>query len=247
MQLLVSVRNAAEALAALSGGADIIDLKEPTAGPLGMVDLSHQQDIFAAVTNTNNVRCPPCSMALGEVADWATKNVAALPALRFAKLGLAGLRQVPEWPNQWTALRSQFDARAHQKIGWIAVSYVDDVAAQSPTPEQVVQQALQTGCCGVLFDTWDKSAGNLWSHLHRDELIRFVELAHAGGLLVAVAGRLQSADIPAAQQTGADIFAVRSAACRSGRRTNAVDVAHVMRLRERICSSLPACDSPAAT
>ncbi|MEX0885938.1 MAG: (5-formylfuran-3-yl)methyl phosphate synthase, partial [Phycisphaeraceae bacterium] len=33
--LLVSVRNVAEARAAMAGGADVIDIKEPAAGALG--------------------------------------------------------------------------------------------------------------------------------------------------------------------------------------------------------------------
>ena len=38
MRLLVSVRSAAEVAAALAGGADIIDAKEPSRGGLGAVD-----------------------------------------------------------------------------------------------------------------------------------------------------------------------------------------------------------------
>ncbi|MGH8059229.1 MAG: (5-formylfuran-3-yl)methyl phosphate synthase, partial [Candidatus Entotheonellia bacterium] len=34
-RLLASVRDAAEARAALQGGADVLDAKEPSAGPLG--------------------------------------------------------------------------------------------------------------------------------------------------------------------------------------------------------------------
>jgi len=37
MRLLVSVRDASEARAALAGGAGIIDAKEPLNGPLGAV------------------------------------------------------------------------------------------------------------------------------------------------------------------------------------------------------------------
>ena len=36
--LLVSVRSAAEALSALAGGADVIDVKEPNRGSLGAAD-----------------------------------------------------------------------------------------------------------------------------------------------------------------------------------------------------------------
>ena len=35
-RLLVSVRSADEAEAAIAGGADVIDVKEPSHGPLGM-------------------------------------------------------------------------------------------------------------------------------------------------------------------------------------------------------------------
>ena len=38
-QLLVSVRTPQEALDALSGGAGILDIKEPSHGPLGMAGL----------------------------------------------------------------------------------------------------------------------------------------------------------------------------------------------------------------
>ena len=38
VRLLVSVRNASEARAAINGGADVIDIKEPDHGPLGMAD-----------------------------------------------------------------------------------------------------------------------------------------------------------------------------------------------------------------
>ena len=38
MRLLVSVRSAAEAVAALDGAAHIVDAKEPARGPLGAVE-----------------------------------------------------------------------------------------------------------------------------------------------------------------------------------------------------------------
>jgi (5-formylfuran-3-yl)methyl phosphate synthase len=55
--------------------------------------------------------------------------------------------------------------------------------------------------------------------------------AHAAGLEVALAGALRAADVPAIRATGADIAGVRSAACRDGRRTGALDPARIRRLR----------------
>ena len=47
MQLLVSVTDAIEAAAALDGGADIIDAKDPASGALGAVTVDVFRDIHA--------------------------------------------------------------------------------------------------------------------------------------------------------------------------------------------------------
>ena len=48
-RLLVSVRNADEAIAALAGGAHVIDVKEPERGSLGAADTSAIAEIVLAV------------------------------------------------------------------------------------------------------------------------------------------------------------------------------------------------------
>ena len=48
MQLLVSVADAADAVAAIEGGADIIDAKDPSRGPLGPVSAAALDAILAA-------------------------------------------------------------------------------------------------------------------------------------------------------------------------------------------------------
>ena len=49
MRLLVSVTSAAEASAALAGGADVIDAKDPRRGALGAVSPQTLRAILAAV------------------------------------------------------------------------------------------------------------------------------------------------------------------------------------------------------
>jgi uncharacterized protein (UPF0264 family) len=63
MNLLVSVRSAAEAAAALAGGAGLIDVKEPARGALGRADAA----VIAAVVRAVGGR-RPVSAALGELA-----------------------------------------------------------------------------------------------------------------------------------------------------------------------------------
>ena len=79
-RLLVSVRNADEALMAARGGADIIDVKEPSKGSLGraslenvlaIADVLKQQQQHADRVRTEPV---PLSVALGEVQEWSESS-----------------------------------------------------------------------------------------------------------------------------------------------------------------------------
>src|SRR5690242_18461623 len=62
MKLLVSVRSAAEAQAALTGGASLIDVKEPARGSLGRADAATLTDVLRMVAGRR-----PVSAALGEL------------------------------------------------------------------------------------------------------------------------------------------------------------------------------------
>src|SRR5262249_54204912 len=63
-RLLVSVRSAAEAVSALDGGADIIDIKEPERGSLGRADNATMTAILDAVSGRK-----PVSAACGELLE----------------------------------------------------------------------------------------------------------------------------------------------------------------------------------
>ena len=85
--LLVSVRTAAEVAAALDGGADLIDVKEPAKGPLAPAEA----EVVAAVIDAVDGQVP-VSAALGE---WSPNAITEahwhleLP-LQYVKWGLAG-------------------------------------------------------------------------------------------------------------------------------------------------------------
>src|SRR5256885_2654421 len=90
MHLLVSVKNAAEAAAALAGGADVIDAKDPAAGALGAVAPRVFRDIRALVGDAK-----PVTAALGDAsgaieAERAARESAGAGA-RFVKIGFAGI------------------------------------------------------------------------------------------------------------------------------------------------------------
>src|SRR5687768_8449794 len=94
MQLLVSVRSAAEVEPALAGGAEIVDAKEPSRGPLGPVSPDTLAEILAQVPQDR-----ACSVALGDLAvagevlaALGSLNLPRRPAPIFLKIGFAGVR-----------------------------------------------------------------------------------------------------------------------------------------------------------
>src|SRR4030095_15181481 len=79
MRLLVSVASAADAVAALEGGASFIDAKTPAAGALGAVTL----DVFHAIVDVVGAR-RPVTAALGDAVSPASVET---DARMFALLG----------------------------------------------------------------------------------------------------------------------------------------------------------------
>src|SRR5262245_58070807 len=99
--LLVSVRSADEALAAVAGGADVIDIKEPNRGPLGAADHQTIADIVRAVDNR-----APVTAAMGELVDLlpmlSTNRCEPMPAgVALAKIGLSQCRSLNNWRAHW--------------------------------------------------------------------------------------------------------------------------------------------------
>src|SRR5881397_3803371 len=90
MRLLVSVASAAEVAAALAGGADIVDAKDPRTGALGAVPLDGLRAIHAAVDSAR-----PVTAAIGDAIDEAaierTAAAFADAGAAFVKVGFAGI------------------------------------------------------------------------------------------------------------------------------------------------------------
>src|SRR5437879_5820555 len=95
-ELLVSVRSVAEAEAALLGGADLIDVKEPERGALGR---AKGATIAAVLRRISRRR--PVSAALGELADFSCPYPGA--GLAYVKSGLAGCLGRAGWQRELLA------------------------------------------------------------------------------------------------------------------------------------------------
>ena len=240
MRLLVSVRSAAEVGAAVAGGADIVDAKEPTAGSLGAVSGRVLREIALCVPAG-----VPFSIALGE-----PKNVAALEAAMAALRGLTprpsrvyvkiGLSAAGNGAGALLSTLVDLASRTPIQPSVIAVAYADYVAAGAPAPETVARLAAATGADGVLLDTWGKAGGDLFHHLAEPALRAWIGQARGAGLLVALAGSLSAEGVRAVAELPADIVGVRGAACIGGR-AGAVSEGRVAELKAALAPPRPAC------
>jgi uncharacterized protein (UPF0264 family) len=240
--LLVSVRDADEARDALEAGADLIDIKEPRAGPLGAATPETIEEIIRVVGG----RCP-LSVALGELADRITDCSNLIPpGVQFAKLGLArsvGRASQPDrslrvdanhsplaphlshpWRNRWQQALEQFPVGASP----VAVVYADFKNAGAPHPEKVIDCGRQLGCRAMLIDTFDKRGPGLLGTLSIVEIERVIADARAANMLVVLGGQLTSGHLPELLPLAPDYIAVRGAVCRADRASR-LDPARVRR------------------
>lgn len=233
--LLVSVRSAAEAREAVAGGCDVLDVKEPSRGSLGMADAGAIEAVGRVALGEG--RSPLVSVALGELAEWDDdRPIPKLPAsISFAKVGLHGSRHDIDWPRKYRLLKERFEAVAGHELSWIAVIYADS-AAGAPAGEAVIERAMPLGCRGVLVDTFLKNGPRLLDHVGPERLAEWRSLSHAAGLPFAVAGSLRVTDLPLLDNVRPDIVAIRGAACRGGVREETVCADAVRRFREMLQS-----------
>jgi hypothetical protein len=174
------------------------------------------------------------SAALGELVEFDTMGGigggGGLDGLAFVKLGLAGCGGAKDWTSKLDGVRSSVAAGA----SWVAVAYADWRRADAPSVEDVLEYAIECRCAVVLIDTFVKDGQLLTGWLGVDDISAIVSRAHDRGVRVALAGSLRVEDLGELVRTGADVLAVRSAACGGRDRCGAIDSAAVRGLKAAI-------------
>ena len=226
-KLLVSVKNADEAGTALEAGADLIDVKDPARGALG---LAHHESV-AAVLEVVNGRVP-VSAALGEwhpdlltAAHWHLE----LP-LTYVKWGLANYPGGPGWGEDLLETRRQIPA----PVEVVAVAYADWEKANSVPPAEVAKFAKRFRYKAFLLDTLQKDGRTLLDFLTVAELKSLVESLQRGNVKVALGGSLRPEDRARLAGVVPDWFAVRGSACAGGKRDGAIDAGRVRKWKEAV-------------
>jgi len=219
LKLLISPKNETEAVEAVAGGADIIDVKNPEEGPLG-ANFPWIIRRIRQVTPANiEVSCTlgeapnrPGSMTLASLG-------AATTGVNYIKAGLYGLKTLEEAVYLMRNVTKA--AKEHNpSIKVVASGYADANRVSTVDPLLVPKIAREAQADIAMLDTAIKDGKNLFTFLTKPQLQRFVDAAHSYGLKAALAGSLQKEDLPAVYALGADVVGLRGAACTLSDRVN---------------------------
>lgn len=219
MKLLISPSNEKEAIEAITGGADIIDVKNPAEGALGANYPWVIKKIRELTPKNLEVSC-----TLGEVPNLpGSISLAALGAaslgVDYIKVGLYGLKT----PQPATSLLQHVNRAAKEynpKIKVVAVAYAEASKIGAIDPLLVPEIAKNAKVEVAMIDTSVKDGKNTFDYLSIERVREFVDSAHASGLEVALAGSLRKQHIPLVHGLGAGIIGLRGAACTNNDRVS---------------------------
>ncbi len=230
--MLVSPMNIVEAQAALDGGADIIDVKNPREGSLG----ANFPWAIRAIADLAAGRVP-VSATIGDL-DFkpGTASLAALGAAisgaDYIKAGLLGARTPDEALEMMTGIvRAVKDLDAQKKV--VAAGYSDYARAGSIPPMLLPAVASEAGADLVMVDTAVKDGRPTFDFMSEQVLSDFISAGHAHGLEVALAGSIGFGHLEALKRLDPDIIGVRGIVCGGDRRA-AVQVELVERVKREL-------------
>ncbi len=220
MKVLVSPMNLAEAIEALEGGADIIDVKNPSEGSLGanfpwvireVVELvkKHGKEVSAT---TGDLPFKPGTASLAALG-------AAVAGADYIKVGLYGVRNQEEaYEMMYAVVKAVKDFDDTKKV--VAAGYGDHYRINAVSPLELPEVAAKAGADIVMVDTAIKDGTTLFDHMKVDDVATFVEKAHENGLMCALAGNLGWSHMDLLKQLKPDIIGVRTMVCENGRNSS---------------------------
>ena len=233
MKLLISPKDEIEAMEAVLGGTDIIDIKNPKEGSLG----ANFPWVIKKIKEIAALKNLEVSAAIGDLNLPGTASLAALGAascgVDYVKVGLK--------------VDSEEKAAELAKAVVLAVKNYNPgikvvVAGYADFPENDLADCMKipgigmvSGADFVMLDTLAKNKNkNLFDYLSIDELEKFTCDAHNFGLSVALGGSLNREHIKPLYKIGVDVIGIRGAACELNDRNGMIKKEKVRELKDII-------------
>lgn len=208
IRLLISVKNADEALEAVHAGADFIDLKDPAVGALGSLDDVVSMQAVRAVNRQAMV-----SATVGDTHD----SLEALLELVMRKrdLGVDIIKlPVSSLPKQAEDCDALANLIRHHQLKLIAVMF-----AEQPIDLTWIPKLAEMGFYGVMLDTADKQH-HLLTAVNAHTIHTFVKNCELHRLQAGLAGALRLEYLNELTLHSPSYIGFRSGVCRDNVREN---------------------------
>ncbi len=208
IRLLISVKNAEEALDAMHAGADFIDLKDPAVGALGSLDDAVSLQAVRAVNQQ--------AMVSATVGD-AHESLEALLALILRKSDLGvDIVKLPasSLPMHADGCFALAELIQRHQLKLIAVMF-----AEQPIEWAWIPKLAKMGFYGVMLDTADKQH-HLLTAVDTDTIRTFVRSCETHHLHAGLAGALRLEYLSELTLHYPSYIGFRSGVCRDNMRQN---------------------------
>ena len=218
MILMVSVQNLEEALQALKGGADIVDVKNLQEALVGSAHPHVVRDVRNAIPIERHA-----SVTLGVV-----PNQVGTVAMAVYTAGVLKATSVKvgfmntEYDAAVETLLASKKALEGTDTKLIGSLFADNPMYDGLDSHHMSQLAKDGNCDGWLIDTLTKDGRNLFDFLREDELREMVFDGKEAGISTALSGHLRLSDLDELARINPDIVGVRGAVCQKGERTSGV-------------------------
>ncbi|MEO8716366.1 MAG: (5-formylfuran-3-yl)methyl phosphate synthase [Acetobacteraceae bacterium] len=220
-RMLASVTGPAEAEVALAGGADIIDLKDPSRGALGAVEARTVRETVEAIAGRSAVSAVTGDLPMQPDYVLAAAREMAGTGVDYVKIGIfAG-------GDARGCIRALASVAARTRL--VAVLFADRAPDFS-----LLGSLAEARFAGAMLDTQNKSNGRLLRHMDVPQLQHFVASCRSAGLMAGLAGSLEAPDIPRLLVLDPDLLGFRGALCGPGGRTAGLDLGRVEVIRALI-------------
>jgi len=208
---LASVTTLSEARAAVAGGADIIDCKDPSRGALGALPVA-----TVAAIRTGLPRHILVSATIGDLPADATEVARAAHAMARSGADIVKIGLFPGGDPRATI-------RALGVLDVAPVRIAGLLLADCEPDFDLIEGMADAGFVGVMLDTAIKANGTLRDHQSPAALSQFAHLAQKRGLFAGFAGSLGLSDIAPLMRLKPNVLGFRGALCTRCVRTGPLD------------------------
>jgi len=208
---LASIQSLEEAQILLPALPDILDMKDPSKGALGALDV----EIVTEIVEMIDSRCKT-SATIGDlpmqldVIKEAMINMSN-SGVDYVKVGL-----FPD-PGLMSCI-----AELKETVKTLNTPVIAVIFADKPPEESVIALLKESGFHGLMVDTAIKNGQHLLDHWDESTLVTFVKNVHKQNMLCGLAGALRAEDISVLKPLGADYLGFRSALCGKRERTSSL-------------------------